>query len=42
MADKEEEKDFATLLIEWYSRQKKTDKGPTTSDKGDDNDKKEA
>ena len=40
MADEKEEKDFATLLIEWYARQKKVDKGSTTSDKGDDNAKK--
>jgi hypothetical protein len=42
MTDKEEEKDFATLLIEWYSRQKKAEKEPTTLDKGDNNDEKEA
>jgi hypothetical protein len=41
MADKEEEKDFATLLIEWYSKQKKAAKTSITSDKGDNNDKEE-
>jgi hypothetical protein len=42
MADKEEEKDFATLLIEWYSKQKKVPKDTTIPNKGDNNVKKEA
>jgi hypothetical protein len=41
MADEKEEKNFAALLIEWYSRQKKAAKEPITPDKGDNNAKKE-
>ena len=42
MADKEEENNFVTLLIEWYLKQKKATKGATISDKGEDNVRKEA
>ena len=42
MTEEKEENDFATILIEWYSKQKKAAKEFITSDKGDDNDKKEA
>lgn len=39
MTDKEE-KDFATLLIEWYSKQKKAVRESVTPEKGEDNAKK--
>ena len=41
MAEKEEEQDFATLLIKWYLEQKRGTKGTTTSDKVDSNVRKE-
>ena len=41
MAENEEEKDFATLLIKWYLEQKKAAKYSTKSDKGEDNVRKE-
>ena len=40
MAEKEEEQDFATLLIKWYLEQKKA-KDSITSDKVERNAKKE-
>ena len=37
MADDGEEKEFVTLLIEWYSKQKKARNEPVISNKCDDN-----
>ena len=42
MAEEKEENNFATILIEWYSKQKKVVKKSVTSDKGGDNVKKES
>ena len=41
MTEKEEEKDFTTLLVKWYLEQKKATKDPTASDRGDDNVRRE-
>ena len=41
MVDKEEKEDFTTLLVKWYLEQKKATKDHITSDKGEDNVRKE-
>ena len=42
MAEEKGENDFATILIEWYSKQKKAAKGTAASNKGEENVKEEA
>ena len=41
MAEKDEQEDFATLLVKWYLEQKKATEDPIISDKGDNNVRKE-
>ena len=41
MSEKENQEDFAMLLVKWYSEQKKVSKDPNISDKGENNVRKE-